>query len=426
MLWQVQRESRKGSRHLLLFFVVIQVIVLVFFLHGIRRLSVGNMGKNLAIRFYNRVLCSYMPGYVHMQKDYAQGAWYEVAACMCPSYAVNEQLLWYENQPEDLIEYENLAAVENEEMSALIKENEQQREVNASKQEETLQEPVGGNEPGEEQSSGDSVVETIESSPVVQTEKKAKVNLRKLQDFDYLLQHFYQVDNTTTIGKKLLDVNELLAYDLTVDEHANGPQILIYHTHSQEGYADSVPGDSSTTVVGVGEKLAELLRKKGFQVLHDSSCYDLPRNRAYSTAAPHIQKILEENPSIEVVIDLHRDGVKESVHLVTEQEGKRMAKIMFFNGLSHTTAMGDLTYLKNPYIKDNLAFSLQAQIAAYEYYPDLTRKIYLKGYRFNMHFCPKTMLVEVGAQNNTLEEAKNAMEPLADILEKILTDTKEE
>ena len=118
--------------------------------------------------------------------------------------------------------------------------------------------------------------------------------------------------------------------------------------------------------------------------------------------------------------------MKESVHLVTEQNGKRMAKLMFFNGLSHTTALGDLPYLKNPYIKDNLAFSLQAQIAAYEYYPDLTRRIYLKGYRFNMHFCPKTMLVEVGAQNNTLEEAKNAMVPLADILSKILTDTKEE
>ena len=77
-------------------------------------------------------------------------------------------------------------------------------------------------------------------------------------------------------------------------------------------------------------------------------------------------------------------------------------------------------YLKNPYIADNLAFSFQMQLAAAEYYPDFTRRIYLKGYRYNMHFCPKSLLVEVGAQTNTYEEAENAMEPLADILAKVL------
>ena len=175
-------------------------------------------------------------------------------------------------------------------------------------------------------------------------------------------------------------------------------------------------------MVGVGDYLTELLEKKGYTVLHDTGTYDLPdRDRAYSTAAPYIEQILEENPSIQVVIDLHRDGVGDDVRLVTEQNGKKMAKIMFFNGLSHTTAMGDIPYLKNPYIEDNLAMSLQMQVAAAEYYPDLTRKIYLKGYRFNMHFCPKSMLVEVGAQTNTVEEAMNSMEPLADLLDKVLS-----
>ena len=94
--------------------------------------------------------------------------------------------------------------------------------------------------------------------------------------------------------------------------------------------------------------------------------------------------------------------------------------MVIFNGLSRTTASGDIPYLKNPYISDNLAFSFQMQLAAAEYYPDFTRRIYLKGYRFNMHFCPKSMLVEVGAQTNTFEEAKNAMEPLADLFAKVL------
>ena len=249
--------------------------------------------------------------------------------------------------------------------------------------------------------------------------KKVSVNRKKLQDFDYLRQTFYQVDNTTTIGKNQLDVDKLMKPDLRIDQSVDGPQILIYHTHSQERYADSK--DEKTGVVGVGDYLTELLEGEGFQVMHHKGEYDVgDRDHAYSKAAPSIQKIINDNPSIQVVIDLHRDGVGENTRLVTTQNGKKMAKIMFFNGLSRTTASGDIPYLKNPYISDNLAFSFQMQLAAAEYYPDFTRRIYLKGYRFNMHFCPKSMLVEVGAQTNTFEEAKNAMEPLADLFAKVL------
>ena len=79
-----------------------------------------------------------------------------------------------------------------------------------------------------------------------------------------------------------------------------------------------------------------------------------------------------------------------------------------------------MDYLANPYIEDNLALSFQMQLAAAEYYPGLTRKIYLKGYRYNLHLKPKSMLVEVGAQTNTFQEALNAMEPLSDILGLVL------
>ena len=79
-----------------------------------------------------------------------------------------------------------------------------------------------------------------------------------------------------------------------------------------------------------------------------------------------VEKILAENPTIEVVIDLHRDGVAEGTHLVTEINGKPTAKIMFFNGLSRSRTNGNIDYLPNPYIQDNLAFSLQMQIDAEE------------------------------------------------------------
>lgn len=270
-----------------------------------------------------------------------------------------------------------------------------------------------------EETTADVASARIEESTL---QKQLEINRVKLQDFDYLRQNFYQIDNATTIGSDQLDVNKLLEKSMLLSEHADGPQILIYHTHSQEAYADSVEGDAATSVVALGAELARLLSEQhGIEVLHHTGQYDIAnRNNAYANALPNLQQILRENPSIEVVIDLHRDGVPATTHLVTEINGKPTAQVMFFNGLSRTTSQGDLAYLENPYIEDNLAFSFQTQLAAAEYYPDFTRKIYLKGYRYNMHLMPKSMLVEVGAQTNTFEEAKNAMEPLANILAFVL------
>lgn len=281
---------------------------------------------------------------------------------------------------------------------------------------------VSETEMAEAETTETEIADTESASVLGVLEKKVTINRQKLQDFDYLRQNFYQVDNSTTVNSEILDVDKLLGKDLKLAKDVEGPQVLIYHTHSQEGYADSVAGDASTTVVGVGEYLAQLLSENyGIEVLHDTGTYDVADHaKAYSTALPAIKEILAQNPSIEVVIDLHRDGVSETTRLVTEIDGKQTAQIMFFNGLSRTTSKGELTYLENPYMEDNLAFSLQMQLAAEEYYPDFARKIYLKGYRYNMHLCPKSMLLEVGAQTNTVQEAKNAMEPFAALLAEVL------
>ncbi|MFG6384586.1 MAG: stage II sporulation protein P [Lachnospiraceae bacterium] len=253
--------------------------------------------------------------------------------------------------------------------------------------------------------------------------KVVEISREKLKDFDYLVQNFYQVDRTTTVDSSQLNVDTLLGKSMKLEGSNENVQILIYHTHSQEGYADSTPGDSNTSVVGVAEYLTSLLREKyGFNVMHHTGEYDVKdRDNAYSYAGPALEQILAENPSIEVVIDLHRDGVAETTHLVSEVNGKQTAQIMFFNGLSRTTANGDIPYLQNPYLSDNLALSFQMKLTAEEYYPGFTRSNYLKGYRYNLHYRPKSLLIEVGAQTNTVEEAKNAMEPLADILHKVLS-----
>ena len=83
------------------------------------------------------------------------------------------------------------------------------------------------------------------------------------------------------------------------------------------------------------------------------------------------------------------DGVPEDRHLVTEINGKPTAQIMFYNGLSHTINSGDLSYLPNPYIQDNLAFSFQLEYQAALYYPELYRGIYLAGLRYNLHLRPR-------------------------------------
>lgn len=251
-------------------------------------------------------------------------------------------------------------------------------------------------------------------------------SMENLMNFEYLVGNFYTIDGNTMVDPQMLNAETLMGKDMKLDTSTGGPKVLIYHTHSQEAFADSTQGDASTSIMGMGAYLAELLNNQyGIETLHHEGVYDLvdgklDRSMAYQLAEPEIQGILEENPSIEVVIDLHRDGVAEGTHLVTEINGKPTAQIMFFNGLSRTKTNGDIAYLANPYIEDNLAFSLQMQIAATNKYPGFTRHIYLRGYRYNMHLAPKTLLVEAGAQTNTVEEMRNAMEVLADTLDTVL------
>lgn len=261
----------------------------------------------------------------------------------------------------------------------------------------------------------------IQPAPVIDLAPEA------LADYDYLLNNFFIVDEGTSTSAEQLNAAEFFANDLTVKKDPQVPQILIYHSHTQEAFADSREGVVEDSIVGVGNYLAQILTETyGYQVLHVTEEFDLAegvldRNKAYDYARPYIERILKENPSIEVVIDLHRDGVAEDRHLVTEINGKSTAQIMFFNGLSYTVSGGPVDYLPNPYIQDNLAFSFQMEYQAAQYYPDFYRGIYLSGLRYNLHLCRRAVLLEAGAQTNTVQEVKNAMEPFADILNRVLT-----
>lgn len=250
-----------------------------------------------------------------------------------------------------------------------------------------------------------------------------QIDLSELSDYETLVKSFYTIDSNTMAGSSQLNVEEFQKRDMTIDKSSDGPQILIYHTHSQEGFADSVPGDESTTIMGVGDRLAEILEERyGYNVLHHRGKYDVEtRDEAYTNALPDIEQVLADNPTIQVVIDLHRDAIAEETRLVSDVDGRPTARFMFFNGLSYTKKTGNISYLYNENLEDNLAFSFKMQLAAQTYYPGLARKIYLKGYRYNMHLKPRTLLIELGAQNNTLEEAMNACDVLAQLLDLVLS-----
>lgn len=252
----------------------------------------------------------------------------------------------------------------------------------------------------------------------------------QLTDYNFVRSHFYTVTSITDLTDSILRPAEFIEKNLAISKDNSKPQILIFHTHSQEGFTDTVEGDVSTTIIGVGDYLTELLvNKYGYNVIHDTSVYDyvdgkLDRSKAYTYAENGIEKILADNPTIEVVIDLHRDGVADTTHLLTNIDGKDMARVMLFNGLSYSKVNGDIAYLNNPYRDDNLAMSLQMQLLGEAYYPGYLRNIYVNAYRYCLHKRGRSMLIEAGAQTNTVGEVKNAMEPLADILNKCLSGEK--
>ena len=272
-----------------------------------------------------------------------------------------------------------------------------------------------------EETGSDYVVPTV-------SEVGVKYTIEQLSSFDFLMSKLYTVPSRALVYENDLVAKDMLEKDMTIKGDNSKPQILIYHTHSQEGFADSVAGDDSTSIIGVGAYLAKILSEEyGYNVIHCQEHFDiaggkLDRSKAYTYAQYTIEQILQDNPTIDVILDLHRDGLKEgAAKLVTNINGKDTAKIMFFNGVSRSSASGEIDYLYNRYRADNLAFSFQLKLMAMECYPEFTRRNYIDAYQYNLHHRQKSVLVEVGAQNNTLQEELNAMEVLAEVLHRVIT-----
>lgn len=405
--------------------IVILMLAAVFFIEVIQvsidqgfDINIENMKKYMENKVAAEIVETLSPNLMFSLRDGTAQEYTKLETWILKQYPLLEYSM-------EIYEYET--AVENEGAYELILKGEANDEnfvdedgnvviVAETAKEEESKDTQKEDETGEETKTDNTQV----------TAKKQEINMELLKNEDYIKNTYYTIDSTTYVEAGELSVDKLLGKDMKLKGDNSAPQILIFHTHSQEAFADSIPGDASTTIVGVGEYLAKLLTEKyNFNVIHNTTTYDLidgklDRNKAYSLAEPDIQAILDANPSIEVVLDIHRDAMDEQTHLVTDIGGKPTARFMFFNGMSRTRKLGNIDYLPNPYREDNMSFAFQMQLKAEEYYPGLTRRIYVKGYRYNLHLMPKTLLVEVGAQNNTLEEEKNAMEPLAHMLSMVL------
>lgn len=333
----------------------------------------------------------------------------------------NAEHLGEEVAAENRREQEELLMAEAEK-DAADSRDERQEETQAEK-DKIVDESKSGVEEKKEKEEKE---EQEEQETVALPHPQIDLSQAKLADFDYVMNHFFILDSNTETNAGQISGTRFLEEDMSIKQDSSVPQILIYHTHSQETFSDSREGETEDTIVGVGNYLTDILEKNyGYKVIHVTDAFDimggeLDRSKAYDYARSSIEKVLEENPTVEVVIDLHRDGVPDDRHLVTEINGKQTAQILFYNGLSYTVNQGAVSYLPNPYIEDNLAFSFQLEYQAAQYYPQFYRGIYLAGLRYNLHLRPRALLLEAGAQTNTVEEVRNAMEPFADILNRVL------
>lgn len=406
---------KKYRRAVFLIIMLILTIVFYFIFCGGKN-AIGNVLAGVISGAGNFLAGEYVPSYTFYDSVESQSEYTLKNSILNDIYPTGEYYRIYAGQGEACVSYDGyvdtIAQVVN------ITGQDDNKEDNNQNQENDVSvesDKATGGETESEKSTNIIAADTVTGNVY---------DRQDLNDYNFC-QQFYTVTSITSLTKEIFRPSEFLDKDMKITHDSSSPQILIFHTHSQEKFADSTD-DDSTSILGVGDYLTELLTGKGYNVIHDRSVYDyvdgkLDRSKAYTYAEQGIELILESNPSIEVVIDLHRDGVADTTHLVTEVDGRQMAKIMFFNGISYSNVKGNINYLYNPYRDDNLAMSLQMHLIGEAYYPGFLRRNYINAYRYCLHERAKSMLIEAGAQTNTFEEVKNAMEPLADMLDKLLT-----
>lgn len=246
-------------------------------------------------------------------------------------------------------------------------------------------------------------------------------NFKKSGNIDE--QHMGATSQTVTYGSVMvnnkagenIDIKALL--DSAPDFSAvtkEKPYVLIYHTHTTEGYElldkgwysddyNSRTKDSSRNMVRVGDAIAEQLENAGYGVIHDTNVYDSSYNGAYDRSRKSVEKYLEEYPSIQITLDVHRDAIHydsgTKCKPTAEINGKKAAQVMIISGCE---GEGVENF---PDWKKNLSFAVALQSSVEERFEGLMRPIFFCHRKYNMDVTTSSLLLEFGTDANTLEEA---------------------
>lgn len=227
------------------------------------------------------------------------------------------------------------------------------------------------------------------------------------------------------IDEKMIE--QMLEQPFKIQFDRKGPVILIYHTHTTEGYLKTIGDldkevaartmDERYSVVRVGDELARLLKEKyGINVVHNGTIHDYPDfDKSYLNSAETLSRYLKSYPSIKIAIDIHRDAVDngEKLRVVKDVGGKNAARVMFVVG---TDAGG----LEHPQWKENLLLAVKMQQKLNEYCPGLAKHIYISNNRYNQHIAEGSLLIEVGGDGNLVEECLESCKYLAAALNDVI------
>ena len=226
-----------------------------------------------------------------------------------------------------------------------------------------------------------------------------------------------------------VDIDELLAEPLVM--HSDKMKVLILHTHTSESYTPSEAypynmtdsyrtSDEERNVVAVGNVIERVLKESGIDVIHDRTSHDYPSyTGSYRRALETIDRNLAQNPDITMVLDIHRDAIADGNgnYMKTEAviDGETCAQAMLVVGT-------DYGGLEHPNWRENLKYALHIGQTMCKKYPSLAREIHLREERFNGHAREGAMIIEVGSNGNTLDEALKCAEYVGDCIASMITE----
>lgn len=221
-----------------------------------------------------------------------------------------------------------------------------------------------------------------------------------------------RVKNTTET--KTLNIEKVLSEPLELSIDKSKPAVLIFHSHTSEGYEmierdwyaqdyTSRSNDESINIVRVGTEIADYLEKLGYTVIHDKTIHDRSYSDSYPNSRKTIEKHLTEHPEIQIVLDIHRDSITENdgdkIKPVNTIGGKKAAQLMIITGAEE----GKIKDF--PEWEYNLRFALQLQKKCETMFPGLMRPVLFSQRKYNMDMTRFSLLIEMGSEANTLEEA---------------------